>query len=148
MAAVPTEVLSRLAAMDEYTRLLAADQLARDHGIQMESLLQMVDDHGSGAEHTDGVEQAASTLPAAPDLDAMTASHVRFDEQGPAKAQQIQDAHRYRMRYNPSEDAQKRVEEITDAIICPHCNAPLGIPNIRPIKVNCPNCSMESTFLA
>jgi hypothetical protein len=53
----------------------------------------------------------------------------------------------YRFEYDPSQDASQRRQEVSQAINCPGCGAALGIPAIRPIKVTCPQCQLESTFM-
>ncbi|MEC7255592.1 MAG: hypothetical protein VX043_00635 [Candidatus Thermoplasmatota archaeon] len=53
----------------------------------------------------------------------------------------------HRFEYDPSPDASQRRESISHAVSCPGCGAALGIPSIRPIKVTCPQCLQEHTFL-
>tara|TARA_B100001989_G_C24212238_1_gene303663 strand:+ start:93 stop:458 length:366 start_codon:yes stop_codon:yes gene_type:complete len=53
----------------------------------------------------------------------------------------------HRFEYDPSPDASQRRENISHAVSCPSCGAALGIPAIRPIKVTCPQCLQEHTFL-
>ena len=53
----------------------------------------------------------------------------------------------HRFEYDPSPDASQRRENISHAVSCPGCGAALGIPSIRPIKVTCPQCLQEHTFL-
>ena len=53
----------------------------------------------------------------------------------------------YRFEYDPSQDASQRRQQVSQAINCPGCGAALGIPAIRPIKVSCPQCQLESTFM-
>jgi len=53
----------------------------------------------------------------------------------------------HRFDYDPSPDASQRRQDITQAIMCPSCGVSMGIPAIRPIKVMCPQCSQEHTFL-
>ena len=53
----------------------------------------------------------------------------------------------YRFEYDPSQDASQRRQQVSQAINCPGCGAALGIPAIRPIKVTCPQCQLESTFM-
>ena len=57
----------------------------------------------------------------------------------------VQSNHRF--EYDPSPDASQRRQQVNQAINCPGCGAALGIPSIRPIKVTCPQCYQESTFL-
>ncbi len=56
----------------------------------------------------------------------------------------IQSSHRF--TYDPSPEATKRREQVSQAVNCPSCGAALGIPSIRPIKVTCPQCLQENTF--
>ena len=56
-------------------------------------------------------------------------------------------ASNHRFEYDPSPDASQRRESISHAVSCPGCGAALGIPSIRPIKVTCPQCLQEHTFL-
>ena len=51
-----------------------------------------------------------------------------------------------RFDYNPSQEAVQNRQQVTEAILCPACSAPLGIPSIRPIKITCPACGSESIF--
>ena len=144
MSGLSREVIAALANMDEYERLLAAETLSREHNLEMNSLLNMVDEYvkavASGqvpqSEPVQNINAGNFVAPAPDGVEMRT----------PTTAQQIRDAHRYRMKYDPSVDSQSRTQEVTEAIICPHCKAPLGIPSIRPIKVSCPSCMMESTF--
>ena len=57
----------------------------------------------------------------------------------------VQSNHRF--EYDPSPDASQRRQQVSQAINCPGCGAALGIPSIRPIKVTCPQCYQENTFL-
>ena len=58
----------------------------------------------------------------------------------------ITDAHKYRFEYDPRRDAKERQSNVNQAILCPHCNVGIGIPPIRPIKIMCPSCRIESIF--
>lgn len=148
MSGLSGEVIATLANMDEYERLLAAESLSREHNIEMDTLLAMVDDYtkavASGQVPQSVGAQNVNTGISATDFIAPAPDGVEM--RTPTTAHHIRDAHRYRMKYDPSSNSQSRAQEITEAIICPHCKAPLGIPSIRPIKVNCPSCMMESTF--
>jgi hypothetical protein len=61
-------------------------------------------------------------------------------------AQILPDAGRYRLGYDPTAQGQQRQNMVQQAILCPACNAPLGIPMIRPIDVVCPECLTSTTF--
>tara|TARA_Y200000002_G_C22574825_1_gene618250 strand:- start:8 stop:373 length:366 start_codon:yes stop_codon:yes gene_type:complete len=57
----------------------------------------------------------------------------------------VQSNHRF--AYDPSPEASQRRQQVSQAINCPGCGAALGIPSTRPIKVTCPQCLQENTFL-
>jgi hypothetical protein len=137
MAMVPAELIAQLAAMDEYERLLAADAASKSLGVKLDDLMNMIDSHLKGGTQADSTFGHLDSAPQEQQTEAPQQQNA---------AHHLQDAHRYRMKYNPSTESTSRSKEITDAIACPHCNAPLGIPSIRPIKVNCPKCMNESTF--
>ncbi len=144
MSGLSREVIAALANMDEYERLLAAENISREHNLEMNAVLNMVDEYLKAV--------ATGQAPQSESVQNITAENFvtpapdGVEMRTPTTAQQISDAHRYRMKYDPSADSQSRAQEVTEAIICPHCKAPLGIPSIRPIKVSCPSCMMESTF--
>ena len=52
----------------------------------------------------------------------------------------------FRFQYDPTPGVEQRREKVDQAILCPSCGVPLGIPSIRPIKVTCPECLQETTF--
>ncbi|MDP6010588.1 MAG: hypothetical protein QF707_02220 [Candidatus Poseidoniaceae archaeon] len=148
MSGLSKEVIATLANMDEYERLLAAESLSREHNIQMDALLVMVDDYikAVASGQVPQTEQAQNINAGISADNFVAPAPDGVEMRTPTTAHHIRDAHRYRMKYDPSSDSQSRTQDITEAIICPHCKAPLGIPSIRPIKVSCPSCMMESTF--
>lgn len=137
MAQLSNAILAELAGMDDYDRTLALDRIARQHNMTAEQVMAEVKAFQQGGD-------VATTSMAG--LDERMAP-VQPDAQ-PAGRQPdyLTDAHRYRVRYDPSHDGQSRQSRVEQAILCPHCSAPLGIPSIRPIKVTCPNCMNEATF--
>ncbi len=120
--------------MDDYDRTLALDRIARKHSITAEQVLDQMKAYQSGG---------ASPAPNSLDIDDQVLGQTLPEGQS---ANYLQDAHRYRVRYDPSHDGTDRQAQVEQAIMCPSCGAPLGIPATRPIKVTCPNCSTESTF--
>ena len=134
MTQVSATVLQELLAMDDYDRTLALDRIARKHSITAEQVLAQLEAHQSGG-----------AAPASNSLDNMDQLQPPTLPEGQS-ANYLQDAHRYRVRYDPSHDGTDRQAQVEQAIMCPSCGAPLGIPATRPIKVTCPNCSTESTF--
>ena len=137
MAQLSDSILSQLSKMDEYDRLLALDRVARENNLsvdQVKAQLQSFQQGGSQAINP-GYEEMIDSTPNQPE--SQTSS---------GQPNYLQDAHRYRVRYDPSHDGQNRQSKVEHAILCPHCGAPLGIPAIRPIKVTCPNCMNEAMF--
>ena len=135
MSQLPSSVLTELAGMDEYDRMLSLDRIARQHNMtvdQVEAQLQAF--QSGGAMPVTDFEQVPEQNQQSPPTE------------GAHQTQYISDAHRYRVRYDPSQQGQTRQSQVEQAIQCPNCGAPLGIPAIRPIKVTCPNCMNETLF--
>ena len=59
---------------------------------------------------------------------------------------QVMDKSNFRFEYDPTPGVSQRRQNVDQAILCPECGVALGIPAIRPIKVTCPQCLLESTF--
>ena len=137
MTQLSAAALEELAAMDDYDRTLAYDRIARQNNMTAEEVQIQLQAYQQGG---------AQTI--APDADYDAAVQTPPADAAPVGADPnyLQDAHRYRVRYDPSHDGQSRQSQIDQAIMCSHCGAPLGIPAVRPIKVTCPNCMNESQF--
>ena len=143
--ALPADVLARLASLSGYDQMLEMDAISRNHGIglaEIEAQLASFKTNPSSSPQspsnglTDGFEPVA--YKEVVDLD--TAQPIQT---GP---QYIDNPDQYRMKYNPSQTGQSNQSQVRQAIICPACSSPLGIPDIRPIKVTCPQCMQESVF--
>jgi hypothetical protein len=130
---LPTEMLAKLDAMDDYDRQLAYDRFGRDHRMSAAEVEAQYNAWKSGA-------SMPSSSGAAPSPQAQVP--------GGTSASYIQDAHKYRPAYDPSQEGRSRQSKIEQAVICPACGSALGIPASRPIKVTCPGCLTESTFTA
>ena len=127
--------LGKLAAMDEYDKMLAIDLISRQHGISAEDIERQISAHQKGGISAPTVVEQEE--------------EVRFSEPmqtGAGSPTYINNPQQFRTKYDPSHDGQRRQTEIQQAILCPQCNSPLGIPSIRPIKVKCPNCDSENVF--
>ena len=137
MAQLSNSVLSELANMDEYDRMLALDRIARQHNLTVAQV----------EEQVKSFQQGGSSQPSMSIVDEY-ATPNQTEEQAPVGHQPnyIENAHQYRVRYDPSHEGQSRQSSVEQAILCPHCSAPLGIPAVRPIKVTCPNCMNEAMF--
>jgi len=147
--AVPDNVLQSLHTMDGYDQMLAMDKIAREQGVGVEQLQ---------AELQAFIQRGATPIPEVPapqenDMDGFLIPGEAAGQSGKSDQQLVTTSPRYiddpsklRMRYDPSVEGGERQSGVTQAILCPTCSAPLGIPSTRPIKVTCPNCATESLF--
>ena len=136
---VPEDVLLALQSMDGYEQMLAMDKIAREHGVSVEQL---------GAELQSFIQGGVSTESQmnSPQHKMDVFANEPTQKSAPATPRYIDDPSKLRMRYDPSVEGGERQSDVTQAILCPTCSAPLGIPSTRPIKVMCPNCATESLF--
>ncbi len=143
MSPIPAVQLQQLIGLDEYEQMLAIDRVARELGMTADQVKAEVD----------AVESTSSgpQLSVSPAADA-SESESRFTAAGAAAELDdvtptfLDDAQKFRFSYDPSQDGEKRQKQVSQAIVCPHCSAPLGIPDVRPIRVSCPSCMMETTY--
>ena len=141
MARIPAVILQHFIGLSDYERKLAIDKAARELGMTVEQIEAEIESFQSGGFNQD---QPATASPAeAPRRKSIFKRPSKQKEGGP---EFIDESHRYRFRYDPSEVGKARQEKATQAIACPHCKAALGIPDKRPIRVTCPACMMDSTF--
>jgi len=136
MAGVPEQVLSALRALSGYEQMLEMDRIMGQYGISEAALLQALQPNGTAPQPAQnqpynpappfvpGVKEAP---PLPPPVAVLDKSKLRFE-------------------YDPSQEAAQRRASIAQAIACPGCGAALGIPDVRPIKVICPQCLQETVF--
>ena len=139
---IPEAVVNQLLAMDGYDRILAADQQAKKLGIAPEDLLTQLSH--IEAERAKGSDTEVSADEYAADLSGDT----NEAELVVHSARRIADMSRFRLRYAADDQARSNQSMVNDAVLCPNCSAPLGIPDVRPIKVTCPACSVESLLMS
>ena len=139
--ALSQEVLARLASLSGYDQMLEMDSVSRNTGIGLAEIESQIAAYKAGATQQPMTNQADFSPVASKELvDLGAAQPVNT---GP---KYIDNPDNYRMKYNPSQKGQANQSQVNQAIICPACSAPLGIPNVRPIKVRCPQCMTESVF--
>lgn len=140
MTRIPALLLQQFIGMSDYERDLAIDRASRELGLSTKEITSQLEEFQSGQ-----VKPSNSHLPKGPmpPRESNFKSEVSQKEGAPRF---LENTHRYRFTYDPSHSGKKRQSEANQAIVCPHCNAALGIPSIRPISVKCPACMMESTF--
>ena len=135
---IPATKLQQFIGMDEYERKLTIDRLSRELGLSITEIENEIRDFEQG------INSPSSKLEI--DMPEKESNFISSDESSEGAPEFISDAHRYRFTYDPSKDAKERQSNVNQAILCPHCNVGIGIPPIRPIKVMCPSCRIESVF--
>ena len=128
MGTVPLEILKLLSKLSGYDLLLEIDKISRESGIpsgEIEAQINNFKVHGTQVEKPE-IFTSDNLVP-----------EQRSAFKGPKYIDQKQN---YRMKYDPSSEGIARQSEIKEAIMCESCGSALGIPNIRPIEVKCPNC--------
>ena len=123
---------------DDYERKLTIDRLSRELGLSITEIENEIRDFEQGINSPGSKSEI--------DVPKNKSNFISSDESSEGAPKFISDAHRYRFTYDPSKDAKERQSSVNQAILCPHCNVGIGIPPIRPIKVMCPSCRIESVF--
>ena len=139
MSRIPAVLLQQFVGMSEYDRTLAIDKISRELGITENEILSQIEEFQSGGIKPSNQAKTANSLP---DRE----SKFTTKEEGEGSPKYLQNTHKYRFSYDPSHSGKKRQSEVEQAIVCPNCNAALGIPSIRPITIKCPACMNEATF--
>ena len=135
---IPATKLQQFFGMDDYEKKLTIDRLSRELGLPISEIEKEIRDF----------EQGINTPSSKTDIDLpeKKSNFISSTESSEGTPNFITDAHRYRFTYDPSKDAKERQSNVNQAILCPHCNVGIAIPPIRPIKIMCPSCRMESVF--
>jgi len=139
--ALPDDVLARLASLTGYDQMLEMDAINRTRGVglaEIESQLAAYKARASSPPPNEVVDFSPVASKELIDLEAAQPMSTAPNY--------IDNPDNYRLRYNPSVQGQSNQSQVNQAIICPACSVPLGIPNVRPIKVRCPQCMTESVF--
>ncbi len=140
--ALPQDVLARLASLTGYDQMLEMDTVSRTHGVGLAEIESQI------AAYKTGATQPEANAPVA-DFDPVASKElVDLENAQPVNTgpNYIDNPDQYRMKYDPSARGQSNQSQVNQAIMCPACSAPLGIPDIRPIKVTCPQCMHEAVF--
>ena len=138
---LPQDVLARLATLSGYDQILEMDAVSRNHKVSLAEIESQLAAYKAG-ERTHHSNEVADFSPVA-SKDLADLETARPMNSSPTY---IDNPDNYRLQYNPSVQGQSNQSQVNQAIICPACSAPLGIPNVRPIKVTCPQCMTETTF--
>jgi hypothetical protein len=144
--ALPADVLNRLASLSGYDQMLEMDTISRTHSVGLAEIESQL-----AAFKISASAPATSPLPIESVDEFVPGAYkdvVDLDSAQPIKTgpNYIDNPDQYRMKYNPSQEGSANQSQVRQAIICPACSSPLGIPDIRPIKVTCPQCMHEAVF--
>ena len=142
--ALPADVLTRLASLSGYDQMLEMDTVSRTHGVGLAEIESQLAAFNASAPVT-------TPSPIDVEDEFVPGAYKDVVDLGPAQPIQtgpnyIDNPDQYRMKYNPSQTGQSNQSQVRQAIICPACSSPLGIPDVRPIKVICPQCMHEAVF--
>ena len=135
---IPATKLQQFIGMDDYERKLTIDRLSRELGLSITEIENEIRDFEQGIISPGSKSEI--------DVPKNKSNFISSDESSEGAPKFISDAHRYRFTYDPSKDAKERQSSVNQAILCPHCNVGIAIPPIRPIKIMCPSCRIESIF--
>jgi len=140
MAGVPEHELSVLRALSGYEQMLEMDRVIKQYNVTEADLLAALQPP------TQNQQQAAPAIPGG--YDPNTAPFVPGLKEAPSipSTATMLDKSNLRFAYDPSKEAAERRTAVAQAILCPSCGVALGIPDIRPIKVTCPECLQETVF--
>ena len=128
MADIPEYEITALRALSGYEQMLEIDRITKQYGIAEADLLQQM------SPSIDSRSDMSSFTPESKEAPAL-----------PSTAN-ILDKSNFRFAYDPSAEAAQRRSSVAQAILCPGCGVALGIPDVRPIKVTCPECLQETIF--
>ena len=140
--ALPQDVLARLASLSGYDQMLEMDAVSRTHGVGLAEIESQIAAYNAGATQQQATNPVADFDPVA-SKELVDLENAQPVNTGP---NYIDNPDQYRMKYDPSARGQANQSQVNQAIMCPACSAPLGIPDIRPIKVTCPQCMHEVVF--
>ena len=139
---LPHDVLSKLSSLSGYDQMLEMDTISREHSISLAEIEIELAAFNSGSQPAANTGHMDDFVPA-PYKEEVDLSAAQPVVNSPTY---IERPDQYRMKYDPSEKGMDSQSQVRHAIICPACSCPLGIPDVRPIKVICPQCMHEAIF--
>ena len=141
MSKIPAVKLQQLMGLDEYELTLAIDRVASELGISSKEVQEELDSVNLESSSS----QITIPLPVETPKRKSIFSRNKSDT-GDDSPTFVSDVSKFRVSYDPSHEGKNRQKQVNQAIVCTNCSAPLGIPDIRPIKVTCPSCGIETTY--
>jgi len=140
MAGVPEHEISVLRALSGYEQMLEMDRITKQYNVTEEEILASLQPATQNQQHAAPVAQGEYDPSAAPFIPDLKEAPPL-----PSTATML-DKSNFRFEYDPSQEAAERRTAVAQAILCPSCGVTLGIPDVRPIKVTCPQCLQETVF--
>ena len=141
MTSIPAHELGALRGLSGYDQMLEIDRLCRVYTTD-EASIRAALAQSSNVARTATEQTSASTA----DWDTSHKDVPQLDQASSASAPTVVDKNQFRFEYDPTREATARREQVNQAILCPGCGVALGIPDVRPIKVTCPSCMLETTY--
>ena len=142
MADVPEHELSALRTLSGYDQMLEIDRVTKQYGITEAELMEVLN---STTQPSQNYSPSSEEYDPSGTANAHFIPDVKEAATIPATATML-DKSNFRFEYDPSQEAAQRRAAVAQAIICPGCGVALGIPDVRPIKVTCPQCLQETVF--
>lgn len=139
MADVPEHEISVLRALSGYEQMLEMDRIIKQYGSTEAAILALLQPV------THSQQQVAAPSSNGNYHDVPFSPSVKEAPPLPSVATML-DKSNLRFEYDPSKEAAQHRSAVTQAILCPGCGVALGIPDVRPIKVTCPQCFQETVF--
>jgi len=127
VADIPEHEISALRALSGYEQMLEIERISKQYGASSVEIQMHLTGSNQSAQPFTPSSKEAPNLPS--QATVLEKSNFRFE-------------------YDPTAEAADRRQSVSQAILCPGCGVALGIPDIRPIKVTCPQCLLESQFNA
>ena len=140
MTRIPALLLQQFVGMSDYERDLAIDRTSRELGMTTREIISQLEEFQNGRVKPSNNSTKPISMP------PKEGNFTSGNDQKEGAPRLLENTHKYRFAYDPSHSGKRRQSEVDQAIVCPNCNAALGIPSIRPISVTCPACMTQSTF--
>ena len=140
MVTLTDDEIKNLQSLNGYDLTLEVAKISAKYGISEAEITAMTSQKAPAGYNSAGDYDPSpeTTHPNPPDIQTNYKDY--------SSSAQVLDKSNFRFEYDPTPGVAQRRQNVDQAIMCPGCGVPLGIPSIRPIKVRCPQCLQETTF--
>ena len=125
MTRIPALLLQQFVGMSDYERDLAIDRASRELGLSIKEITSQLKEFQSGQVKPSNSHSSNGPMPS---REGNFKSEASQKEGAPRF---LENTHKYRFTYDPSHSGKKRQSEVDQAIVCPNCNAALGLSLIH-----------------